>query len=238
MAFSQPLLQAYYDAIVKMNPPSVMNFTPYLRRIDGEQMALAKLSNYCPEIFGAGSTFPWSNQIMVAGGLINLAADPLLTIAEGNDIDIFVMSDDCGSSCGDIKATIHHWMGDSGVRQKINIVESPQKCVADELATFRCSYTRCAYYDGHVVALPDCIATIRDRVVLPNGLRCTWGTFEKARKRGYAIVGQDLFHLEPTDVSRHDGVGDLQVASGLVNSNIRVVIFDGCVVPLEVICVE
>lgn len=158
-----------------------------------------KLLNICPFIFD--ENFPWSDSMILAGGIINLVLDETLNPEDypSSDIDIFVMNDSqqVQKLCNffaKLNGTYKQYYGLINIyvpdyNRTFQIINHFGKDVLSILNSFNYSYLKCAYYNHEFVMLPDCEYSIQYKIAIPRSLNAY--TIVKTLKKGYKIIGID-----------------------------------------------
>lgn len=166
----------------------------------------SKLFTECP-ILTKLPHLPHLDNIIVAGGFINIALDDCLEYENfpTSDIDIFVV----GKNGRETIQQLLSFFDKFGARYKecygiinvqlpsyhreIQIIWHDKNNVYDMIAHFHTSNVKCGFYMGKLIMMPDCAYTLRTKVAIIDETNINAYTLEKIIMRKYLPYGFEQY---------------------------------------------
>jgi hypothetical protein len=158
-----------------------------------------KIYEECPIL----TKLPYSPDVIVAGGFINIGLDRQLEYQNypNSDIDIFVTSKDARQYLIEFFDDLHAQYKLSVGVINVYVPNYPRKfqliyvkkSVIRILVDFHSSHVRCGLYMDQLIMLPDCRYTLKNRCVVIDNKQITAKTLLKIIGRNYQPLGYENY---------------------------------------------
>lgn len=188
--------------LILLNYPDLFDLT-YTLPIDDP--SYNKIYHACPYLH----QLPRSEQIIIAGGFINIGIDSQLNYDDlpTSDIDIFVTSYDAYKQVITYFDTLnaqYKLLFDivnvflPNYSRKFQIIHVANQSVVQILLGFHSSHVKCGLYLGMIILTPDCLHAVKNHCVFIDKKQITAKTLYKIIQRNYRPLG--LEHLKVKDI--------------------------------------
>lgn len=159
------------------------------------QATYDKLFEECPLL----KQFPYQDNIIIAGGFINIAMDDMLRYSDfpTSDIDVFICNVNMTETLAKVlkffdglHATYKEYSNIINVYlpdyyRNFQIICVNKLTVSDVIAYFHSSNVKCGIHNGVLKATPDCICTLNTKLAFVDRKRISAHTLWKILQRGY-----------------------------------------------------
>lgn len=173
-----------------------------------------KLYMECPYL----ADFPHFNNVIVAGGFINIALDSSLKYSDfpTSDIDIFICNENMHETLGNVLKFFDSLGAKYKEYSKIVNVYLPNyhrnfqiicikhKTVSNVISYFHSSHVKCGLHNGIIKMTPDCICSYRNKIAILDRRNLNAYTLLKLIKRGYTPLG--LEHIRADELLSYKSV--------------------------------
>lgn len=173
-----------------------------------------KLYTECPYL----ADFPHFDNVIVAGGFINIALDSSLKYSDfpTSDIDIFICNENMHETLGQVLKFFDNLGAKYKEYSKIINVYLPNyhrnfqiicikhKTVSNVIAYFHSSHVKCGLHNGIIKMTPDCICSYRNKIAILDRKNLNAYTLLKLLKRGYTPLG--LEHIREDELMSYKSV--------------------------------